>query len=327
MMPSSGGRAMSLLIVLFNLMVWSCGLVNLFILAMLFRRDRDPLYRQEFLLMSAFMLILVLESLPLLVPAADQGAQYEFIRGIVADVGVSLLVYALPAYINLITQIAIRKIMDWAFGALAAVGLAAGIVGRWFFNFGGWIPFGAAMVAIAFTTGLAVVMTVADIRKKARIHQENNETLELARRMGIFALALMPFLVYFDFLEMPLPLTGWQLPKGINVTPVILLVWSLLLLRLRCISALTTPSEDANLSSLAGRAFHDHYGISPREQEVLALLVTGLSYESMADRLCISLSTVKTHINRIYRKTGVNSKVELIHCLQHHNQPESRQPV
>jgi DNA-binding CsgD family transcriptional regulator len=275
--------------------------------------------------MAAFMLILVLESLPLLVPRADQGAQYEFCRGLIADFGVSLLVYALPAYINLITQIGVRKILDGFFAALAVVGLAAGMVGRHFFKLGGWIPFGTAMLAVAFTTGLAVVVTVRGRFGKSVAHTENNETLELARRMGIFALTLMPFLVFFDFFEMPLPWTGWHLPEGLNVTPAILLVWSLLLLRLRCASALTKPGEGAAVSLLEGPGFHERYAISPREQEVMALLVTGMSYELMADRLCISLSTVKTHINRIYRKTGVNSKVELIHCLQHHNQPESRQ--
>ena len=56
---------MSLLIVLFYLIVWSCGLVNLFILALLFGRDREVLYRHEFLLMLSFTLLLVLESLPL----------------------------------------------------------------------------------------------------------------------------------------------------------------------------------------------------------------------------------------------------------------------
>jgi DNA-binding CsgD family transcriptional regulator len=318
---------MNTLIILYYLLVWSCGLVNLFILAMLLRRDRDPLYRHEFLLMSTFMLLLVLESLPLLVPLADQGEQFRLLQEIIADIGLSLMVYSLPSYINLITQMSHRNLLQRVFLILAAGAFGAAVFGPGLFGAeaSSIVLFALNMVSIAYTTGLAVVATVKNRVGKDSFRQENNETLELARRMGIFALVLTPFLIYVDFFDMPLPFVGWHLPQGLHVNPLILLVWSLALLGLRSRSMLTKPVEASAVPLLDGLGFHERYAISPREREVMALLVQGLSYESMADRLCISLSTVKTHINRIYRKTGVNSKVELIHCLQHHNQPESRQ--
>ena len=58
------------------------------------------------------------------------------------------------------------------------------------------------------------------------------------------------------------------------------------------------------------------YRISPREEDVIRLLVDGKEYKSIADKLCISLATVQTHVRNIYRKTGVNSKVELINLLR-----------
>ncbi len=56
-------------------------------------------------------------------------------------------------------------------------------------------------------------------------------------------------------------------------------------------------------------------GISQREEEVIRLLIDGKGYKGIAEKLCISLATVQTHIRNIYRKTGVNSKVELINLL------------
>lgn len=69
----------------------------------------------------------------------------------------------------------------------------------------------------------------------------------------------------------------------------------------------------------ATNEFKEAYGISPRESEVLQLLIKGKSYQDIAEELFISLSTVKTHISKIYKKTSVINKVELIHILTTHN--------
>jgi len=58
------------------------------------------------------------------------------------------------------------------------------------------------------------------------------------------------------------------------------------------------------------------YGISPREEEVIRLLVDGNEYKSIAEKLYISLATIQTHVKNIYRKTGVNSKIELVNLLR-----------
>lgn len=57
--------------------------------------------------------------------------------------------------------------------------------------------------------------------------------------------------------------------------------------------------------------FRDRYAITERENEVINLLLKGFSYNKIADTLCISISTVRTHVMNIYKKTGVNSRYEL----------------
>ena len=50
--------------------------------------------------------------------------------------------------------------------------------------------------------------------------------------------------------------------------------------------------------------------LTRREMEVLALLGAGASNSAIATRLCISDSTVKSHVKRIFRKLGATNRVE-----------------
>ncbi|MBS1734414.1 MAG: helix-turn-helix transcriptional regulator [Bacteroidetes bacterium] len=55
------------------------------------------------------------------------------------------------------------------------------------------------------------------------------------------------------------------------------------------------------------------YQLTPREKEVLACVVNGLSYKMVADKLSISYETVRSHIKNIYEKLHVVSLTSLVH--------------
>lgn len=57
--------------------------------------------------------------------------------------------------------------------------------------------------------------------------------------------------------------------------------------------------------------------LSPRELEVLALLVEGLSNQEIADRLIISLATAKTHVRNILNKLAVDDRTQAaVHAMR-----------
>jgi DNA-binding NarL/FixJ family response regulator len=51
-----------------------------------------------------------------------------------------------------------------------------------------------------------------------------------------------------------------------------------------------------------------HLGLTPRESEVLALIVIGMTNTAISARLVVGEQTVKTHVRAIYRKLGVNDR-------------------
>lgn len=55
-----------------------------------------------------------------------------------------------------------------------------------------------------------------------------------------------------------------------------------------------------------------HHGISDREIEILNLIAAGHTNQQIADELYISLSTVKSHTQKIYQKLEVKNRTMAI---------------
>ena len=52
--------------------------------------------------------------------------------------------------------------------------------------------------------------------------------------------------------------------------------------------------------------------LTQREQDIVDLLVLGKSNKEMADKLCLSGDTIKAHLQHIFRKVGVSSRLEAV---------------
>ena len=51
--------------------------------------------------------------------------------------------------------------------------------------------------------------------------------------------------------------------------------------------------------------------LTKRENEVAGLIATGLTNAEIADKLCISISTVKDHVHNILEKTGLRRRTRI----------------
>jgi len=61
------------------------------------------------------------------------------------------------------------------------------------------------------------------------------------------------------------------------------------------------------------------YGLTPRELEVVGLIVEGCSNKDIARQFTLSEETVKRHLSNIFDKTGVSTRLELaLFAIAHH---------
>lgn len=84
------------------------------------------------------------------------------------------------------------------------------------------------------------------------------------------------------------------------------------------IAIIIEPANSHDLSPLISQA----YALSPREAEIMQLVLQGLTTAEMAARLCISPLTVQDHIKAVFDKVGVRSRRELVaHIFAEHYRP------
>ncbi len=72
------------------------------------------------------------------------------------------------------------------------------------------------------------------------------------------------------------------------------------------------PEATRALIQAASQGDTPGYDLTPREHEVLALIVEGLNNPEIAERLTVSRSTARAHVSNILSKLGVSNRAEAI---------------
>lgn len=191
------------------------------------------------------------------------------------------------------------RIQETALGASRSWLRDAGIPG--YFT---WFYYGLNMFFLAW---LVIRSLNQDIPYKKKIN----------RSFGVFYLILFAGLIFSSFLimawHMIVILTGKVL---MNLFP-IFWIRKYLLKYGRSIPL----TLDGNLL----REMAVEHGITPRELEIVELILKGRSNKQIADILCIAHHTVKNHLYRLYQKMDVNNRHALVTFVFNHK-PSRAEP-
>lgn len=147
-------------------------------------------------------------------------------------------------------------------------------------------------------------------------------TKKISKIFLIVTLLFFPYM-YLDTRAEQIAFLSSLFPYGLLSLPAFYMLWNLLSIYFGVRYFKDSIDEFYNLESQKDEVeaidkreqFFEKFNITNREKEIILLLMKGYSYNQLAEELVISLTTVKTHVHNIYRKTEVKNKIQLIHLI------------
>lgn len=131
----------------------------------------------------------------------------------------------------------------------------------------------------------------------------------MKRTIILYGLSLAVLIFFLKFIEYRFLVSDLSMEFYIGAIAIfftVLGVWAGFKLTKKKTIIITNPAFQFDQSRL------DALGISKREYEVLELMAKGLSNQQIADKLFVSLNTVKTHSSNLFLKLEVSRRTQAV---------------
>lgn len=300
----------------YGLLVYSFALVNLFLLFLLWKRNNQETTLWTFLLIASFTLLMLSQLIYSYLAQMDlnrpAGRAIYLILGYIIDLTALSLVYTIPRFSISMLKLSNRYRKQFKLLALFCVTL--GIFYLLIQLFGSErrnISVMFIYIALSLTILLTLIPIVFFKFRKEIAERGVTWEQELSTSMAKCGLLFLPLFILFDFFPHLWQGDGFwvQLTEHFSAVPMFSLIWNIGLFKEIYKQNLLrlAITQDNNV-----RERLQDKGLSPRELEVALLLVEGCSYVEIEEKLFLSKATVKSHTNKIYKKTGTSNQVSLI---------------
>ncbi|MDR2672816.1 MAG: helix-turn-helix transcriptional regulator [Coriobacteriales bacterium] len=185
--------------------------------------------------------------------------------------------------------------------ASVAILIIVWLLHSWTNDEGGVVSF----APLGFSTAVCVCLHVS------RLVTETDRGLSPLLVFGVFmTIAAGVFLAWFGIWSMLGPSGASAVDLTFKVVYLMAVAVQLVVLTQRQ-PVLASKAADMALSEVCGEIV-GRFALSEREAAILRYLVQGRSYAYIAEQQFVSINTVKTHAKRIYAKTGMHSKQDLL---------------
>ncbi len=224
----------------------------------------------------------------------------------VSDISVFILIFVLPLYVHELRDVPFKTIMNTILGCIASALIVFRLVplpnfiDSFIINIGGMLFY-----SIIIYSCLVILMY-----RDKRTSRSSSSPQEIAAGCTIIFI----FLMFFFTLTVDVSLSvGTFLSVNSLFFSSYYIVYSIVTLFHGFDSLRTAKKPEKTDTPLVD--LHSLYGVTEREIEIIRHLVSGKSYREIGELLFISVDTVKTHTQNIYKKLHVNNKIGLVKRL------------
>jgi DNA-binding CsgD family transcriptional regulator len=229
----------------------------------------------------------------------------SFYHYIAENIVMAFLVFSIPFFSSSIANIKWRKFQNFFSAAILLLILIYNLIinkeeGNYVF----------LEILLFISIAYAIAIGIIFYRKI-----NDKEQKKLLRNVCIAAAVFFPGIIYNEF-----PIFGYNFRVNPLLYCSFCIIFILFIVRIYFRDYYLTDQEidalkDNNKTYKKSNVF-EKYKLSDRERDVIICVLKGYSNKRIADSLFISLSTVKTHIHNSFRKTGADTRYELIHLIK-----------
>jgi DNA-binding CsgD family transcriptional regulator len=288
------------------------GVGSLTITTVLYKKTKERLLQQYLIFYAVFTLVVVCTTAYWYINAnlPDIDSMVMVVLNYVGTISVYLLMITFPAFMHVLCAVPHASLRNAIFAGIALVTFVG-------YNFFVYIIIQirlGAYIESAIFISVMLYTLMAGFFYYRRLPDDDRK--QAARNFLVPLLVFFPGIVLEEFVE-------------IQIFPLLYCCYSIVFTRhflkhyFHSAPAATStpgaiPPQTAMQMTPTADLFAQH-NISPREQEIIRLVLQGYSNQKIAETLFISLHTVKTHLRNIYPKFEVSSRYELITLFQRKN--------
>jgi DNA-binding CsgD family transcriptional regulator len=291
---------------------YSCGAIGLTLSTVMVLARPDPIERAHFRFLVAFGLIIASMTVASYMISREKLDEAGLnIASFVNITGCTLIPMTLPRFMEFFLPWSWKRIVTRVFLVLGALVWIAFFLLR-STPYGG-VAFGSVIVVLS--ASILYVTICGSLAKESPLDEAGRRRWDgMMKQIKWVAIVLVPLFIVVDFFPSLIPGLREALPPILKASPLFYALWNVSF-AINAIPALQHREPEPRAPAPSACLDIEGFELSPRECEVALRLARGASYKEIAFELGISIATVKTHVARVYQKTGTGTKMDLLRIL------------